>query len=152
MNDLICVRAMTITDVDLVLEVARSLDEAPKWHRSMYLAALDPATLPKRVAFVAEDRATLERVGFAVASLTPPEAELEVIAVAVPFQRKGVARRLFGEVVKSLDATVVSLEVRASNCAALALYSSLGFTEVGRRPNYYAHPSEDAILMRLQFR
>jgi ribosomal-protein-alanine N-acetyltransferase len=40
------------------------------------------------------------------------------------------------------------LEVRNSNEAALGLYSSRGFREIGRRKNYYRRPVEDALVMR----
>ena len=41
----------------------------------------------------------------------------------------------------------VTLEVRAGNAAAVALYHKWGFLPVGRRKNYYTAPTEDAILM-----
>lgn len=40
------------------------------------------------------------------------------------------------------------LEVRVSNASAIALYQKLGFTEVGRRPRYYFHPTEDALIFK----
>ena len=45
-------------------------------------------------------------------------------------------------------AEVLTLEVRDSNEAAIRLYAALGFTEIGRRPNYYFHPKEDARILR----
>ena len=42
----------------------------------------------------------------------------------------------------------LTLEVRASNAGAIALYESMGFLTVGRRPNYYFHPKEDALILR----
>ena len=45
----------------------------------------------------------------------------------------------------------MTLEVRASNYDAIALYGSRGFRSVGRRKNYYEHPKEDAIIMTLEF-
>jgi ribosomal-protein-alanine N-acetyltransferase len=92
-------------------------------------------------------------VGFLVASMIPPQAELESIAVDPAFQRRGVARELFAalvEEIRSAQGTEVILEARASNFPALALYSALGFAEIGRRPRYYADPIEDAVLMRLR--
>ncbi|MEI9967207.1 MAG: GNAT family N-acetyltransferase [Terracidiphilus sp.] len=44
----------------------------------------------------------------------------------------------------------ITLEVRASNHAALAFYSRAGFSQTGTRPAYYADPVEDAVLMRLE--
>jgi ribosomal-protein-alanine N-acetyltransferase len=92
--------------------------------------------------------------GFAVASLLPPQAELESIAVALAAQRQGLARRLFAVLADELQAaqvTEVLLEVRASNQPALGLYQRLGFAETGRRPRYYHDPVEDAVLMHLRF-
>jgi ribosomal protein S18 acetylase RimI-like enzyme len=43
----------------------------------------------------------------------------------------------------------LTLEVRASNRAALGFYRAQGFEETGRRPRYYADPEEDAVLMGL---
>ena len=82
---------MELTDLDRVMEIAASTKNAPNWTREAYLAAIDPAGSPRRVALVAE--ASKDLAGFAVASLTPPEAELEAIVTAMPFQRRGVARR-----------------------------------------------------------
>jgi ribosomal-protein-alanine N-acetyltransferase len=98
---------------------------------------------------------SVEVVGFAVASLLPPEAELETIAVASAAQRHGLARRLFAELATEIGAaqiTEVFLEVRASNQPALGLYRGLGFAETGRRARYYHDPVEDAVLMRLRLR
>jgi ribosomal-protein-alanine N-acetyltransferase len=94
-----------------------------------------------------------EVVGFAVASLTPPQAELEIIGVAPAVQRRGRARQIFGELAAELGAAQVAevyLEVRASNQPALELYRRLGFMVAGRRPRYYHDPIEDAVLMRLR--
>ena len=43
----------------------------------------------------------------------------------------------------------LTLEVRASNYPAIALYGSRGFRGAGRRKNYYEHPREDAVIMTL---
>ena len=41
----------------------------------------------------------------------------------------------------------IFLEVRESNAGAIALYTSLGFNAVGKRPNFYRMPTEAAIIM-----
>jgi len=90
-------------------------------------------------------------MGLIVASYVSPEAELEIVLVAPAARRHGVARQLFTALAAGLklaSVTEVTLEVRASNRPALALYTSLGFRESGLRPRYYADPVEDAILMR----
>ncbi|MGA2886623.1 MAG: ribosomal protein S18-alanine N-acetyltransferase [Terracidiphilus sp.] len=147
------VRRMKLADLDRVIEIAESLREAPQWPRSAYLTALDPEATPRRIALVAEDSVSSAVVGFTVASLLPPQAELETIAVAQAAQRRGLARRLFTTLSAELNSAQVAqinLEVRASNLPALGLYRLLGFAETGHRTHYYHDPVEDAVLMRLR--
>jgi [ribosomal protein S18]-alanine N-acetyltransferase len=147
------IRPMTAADLDRVMAIAESLLDAPQWPRAAYLKALDPTSIPLRIALVATGPTAAEVSGFAIASLLPPQAELESIAVAAASQRQGLGRRLFGALaheVKRAGANELVLEVRASNAPALAFYRSLGFLETGRRPRYYADPVEDAVLMHLR--
>ena len=96
-----------------------------------------------------------ERDGVAVAYVgsqsCPPEADVMNVAVAPEFRRQGVGEGLMVALMDALRAKgmeSLTLEVRASNSPAIALYDRLGFTEVGRRPNYYTDPREDALIMR----
>ncbi|MHB9073429.1 MAG: ribosomal protein S18-alanine N-acetyltransferase [Desulfobaccales bacterium] len=82
--------------------------------------------------------------------------EMHILNLAVhPAQRrKGIARRLLSEGLaqaRTLGAEIAWLEVRPSNTAALALYKSFGFKEVGRRPRYYDDTQEDALLLTLEW-
>ena len=80
------------------------------------------------------------------------QAELVDLRVLASERRQGFGRQLLWASLTALgDVGAVALEVRASNAAARALYQSLGFSETGARPNYYATPDgrEDAILMTL---
>jgi ribosomal-protein-alanine N-acetyltransferase len=141
---------MARADLDRVIEIAQSLKEAPHWPLAAYQTALDENSEPRRVSLVAEDLETGVVVGFAVACMVAPQAELETIAVAAESQRRGVARRILAalaEELKRLRVREVMLEVRASNQSALALYRSTGFRETGRRPRYYIDPVEDAVLL-----
>jgi ribosomal-protein-alanine N-acetyltransferase len=146
------IRRMTESDVDPVMELAASLEQASRWPRSAYLGALDPLAAPRRIAVVAEAAETGAITGFAVASVVEGLAELETIAVAPERRRQGMARRLFTALTAELrpaGAREFILEVRASNHPAQELYRSLGFAESGRRPRYYHDPVEDAVLMNL---
>jgi len=146
------IRPLAASDLDGVLEIAGSLPQAPQWPRSAYVASIDPEALPRRIAVVAEAVGTWDVVGFAIARVVAPEAELETIAVVRGKQRGGIARQMFAALageLRSAHVTEVTLEVRASNTPALALYRSLGFSEYGRRVRYYIDPVEDAALMRL---
>ena len=144
---------MTPADLDRAIEIERSLKQAPHWPRLAWVSVLDPLSSPQRIARVATDPGTGKVVAFAVASLLPPQGELELIAVAPEFQRRGLARLLFAALAKELktrQVTEVSLEVRASNHPALAFYLDPGFAETARRPRYYADPVEDAVLLSLR--
>ena len=67
------------------------------------------------------------------------------------FPRRGRARSWLLEALcaraAALDLAFLTLEVRASNAPAIALYRKHGFQTVGQRRNYYQKPDEDALLM-----
>ena len=79
------------------------------------------------------------------------EADMMNIAVADTHRRRGIARLLVEELIRQLDAYQLTLEVRASNAPAIALYEKLGFTQVGLRKNYYHKPKEDALILRKEW-
>lgn len=71
------------------------------------------------------------------------------IAVAAAMRRRGIGQRLLTELIRQEradGADGVTLEVRRSNVAAIALYRRLGFTVEGERPRYYPD-GEDALLL-----
>jgi ribosomal-protein-alanine N-acetyltransferase len=145
------IRSMRADDLPRVLEIERALKDAPQWSLRAWKRAVDPEAARQRIAMVAEDPQA-GVVGFVVASIVLPEAELESIAVVSGWQRRRVARLLFGELADRLrqaGAWEIFLEFRASNQAARGFYQALGFAEAGRRARYYADPEEDAVLMRL---
>ena len=92
-----------------------------------------------------------EVVGVGSLWLAPDDAHIMSLAVAEEARRRGHGRRLVTALVAlagSLGAEAVTLEVRASNGAARALYGGRGFEEVGERRRYYAD-GEDAVIMTL---
>lgn len=148
MKETVRIRRMTAADIDAVVEIANALPEAPHWPRDAYAQAVEPAAAPERIALVAESAGGV--AGFAVVLVLPPEGELESIAVGATVQRRGIARALLHGLVEELASrgvTELRLEVRASNAAALGLYTGMRFVESGRRRGYYAEPAEDAVLM-----
>jgi ribosomal-protein-alanine N-acetyltransferase len=131
---------------------------APQWSEAEFSRLLEPNDAPLQRSFLV---ITLDGMvaGFAVytqlQSVFPPEVELESLAVAVAYRRRGLAGALLRAVtaaVTALGAEYLVLEVRASNAAALALYRAVGFQGTGIRRAYYTAPAEDAVLMQLVFR
>ncbi len=89
-----------------------------------------------------------ERGGLALARVVADEAELLTISVHPEAQRLGIGRALLTAVLSEAarrGARAVFLEVAESNAPARALYASLAFEPVGRRPGYYA--SADALVL-----
>ena len=82
------------------------------------------------------------------------EADMMNIAVSSRYRRMGIAQELVERLVTLLrekDVYSLTLEVRASNLAAITLYDGLGFHQVGRRPGYYKMPKEDALILRKEW-
>ena len=92
-------------------------------------------------------------LGYAGVSTVLDEGYIDNVAVDPRFRRQGVADELIAALVRFGRAKLafLTLEVRASNAPAIALYAKHGFREAGRRKNYYDDPKEDAILMTLEF-
>ena len=91
-------------------------------------------------------------VGYVGSQTVLQEADMMNIAVADSHRRRGIARALVEELIRQLDAYQLTLEVRASNAPAIALYDALGFTQVGLRRSYYRKPKEDALILRKEWK
>ena len=82
------------------------------------------------------------------------ESDMMNIAVDAHYRRHGIAQALVEALVAQLKEKgnhSLTLEVRISNKPAIALYEKLGFAQVGRRPNYYRNPKEDALILRKEW-
>jgi ribosomal-protein-alanine N-acetyltransferase len=89
-------------------------------------------------------------VGYASIWMMVDESHLTSIAVRKSHQHQGIGELLLMAVIKlslQMKAHVVTLEVRASNHSAQALYAKYGFKNVGIRRRYYTDNSEDAVIM-----
>jgi ribosomal-protein-alanine N-acetyltransferase len=90
--------------------------------------------------------------GFALLHCVPPEAELLSIGVQTNLRRSGIARALLQHAARDLSArgvTTMFLDVAADNSPAMALYRSLGFSDISRRARYY-RGEVDAIMMQAE--
>lgn len=80
--------------------------------------------------------------------VAPFEYEVHTIGVEPACQGQGIGRRLLEELLHFADGAVVFLEVRTDNEAAIALYRSVGFEQIGLRKRYYRVSGADAYTMR----
>ncbi|WP_307857385.1 ribosomal protein S18-alanine N-acetyltransferase [Mycobacterium sp. SM1] len=80
---------------------------------------------------------------------TPPfDYEVHTIGVDPAYQGRGIGRRLLEALLEFAAGSPVYLEVRTDNAPAIALYRSVGFTEVALRRRYYRVSGADAYTMR----
>lgn len=133
-------------------EIARleSLCFSEPWSRKALEEELEN---PTAMFLVAEENGVV--LGYAGMHAVCGEGYIDNIAVFPEHRRNGVARRLITELADRLsqqDGEFLTLEVRASNEAAISLYHSIGFLEVGRRPRFYTNPTEDALLLTFSLR
>ena len=93
-------------------------------------------------------------VGYVGSQTVLDGADVMNLAVSEQYRRQGIARDLMlllEEQLKKKGVRMLALEVRVSNSAAIALYESMGFCQVGRRPRYYSNPREDAFILRKEW-
>lgn len=94
-------------------------------------------------------------VGYVGSQTVMGETDMMNIAVHPDYRRQGIARSLIDALLQGLKerkSHCLTLEVRASNVPAIALYWELGFLEAGRRKNYYRNPKEDALILRKEWK
>jgi ribosomal-protein-alanine N-acetyltransferase len=139
------IRAATERDLEEVATIERSVFNDP-WSRRSFSALVGEGHVVFLVA--TSDNGV---VGYAIVIVSGAECELANLAVTRLMQRQGLGARLLAESMdraRERGGREMFLEVRASNAAAIQLYSSAGFQAVGRRVRYYARPIEDAIVMK----
>ena len=131
----------------LVLLIIRRI-EMVKLHRGALLLLLFRAFL------VALEEATEKVVGYAGLLVMADEGYITNVAVFPEYRRQGIAGQLLEVFLRFAQANALAfltLEVRPSNDAAIALYQGYGFEEKGRRKNYYDFPKEDALILTREF-
>jgi ribosomal-protein-alanine N-acetyltransferase len=91
-------------------------------------------------------------VGYICASIVMDEGHILNVTVHPLYRMIGIAKMMIADVLAHMvnsECSKVFLEVRASNRAAIEMYRGFNFEELARRRDYYRHPREDAIVMRL---
>lgn len=140
---------MNADHLDEVAELERVCFSTP-WSRNMLAEELDNALSAFLVAL--DDSGHV--AGYAGLQVVLDEGYITNVAVRPEYRRRGVAGKLlqvFLDFAQAHQLAFLTLEVRASNYGAIALYGSRGFRSTGRRRNYYEHPKEDAVIMTRRF-
>ncbi len=137
---------MAAEHLDRLEQLERMCFSRP-WSKKMLAEELDNQCAAFLVAVEPE---TEKAVGYAGLLVVADEGYITNVAVAPSCRRQGVAAQLlqvFDNFAKGNHLAFLTLEVRPSNAAAIALYEGFGFREVGRRRNYYDLPKEDALIL-----
>ena len=140
-------RPMQEKDLDTVAALEAAAFSRP-WQRKDFADAL---MNPNYLYYVAEEDETV--IATAGLILSIDEADLTNVTTSEPCRGKGIAKTLLGHLMqaaKEQGIIAFTLEVRAGNAAAIALYEKLGFVCEGRRKNFYTAPVEDALIYWLR--
>jgi ribosomal-protein-alanine N-acetyltransferase len=143
----VLIRPMLEADVEDVLRIEQSSYAFP-WTHGIFRDCL-------RVGYhcsVLEVGYVL--AGYSVLGTGAGEAHLLNLCVRVEFRFRGLGRKLLHHMLgqaRMAGARIIILETRTSNLAAIRLYQSQGFVQIGVRKGYYqaSDGREDAIVMRL---
>jgi ribosomal-protein-alanine acetyltransferase len=146
----VVLRDMTVGDLPEVGSIEIEAFPCP-WSLNAFWGEIENPLAWARVATDDEGRV----VGYLVARFYGDLWHLMDLAACPSARRHGVGGVLLDDLLAGVavdarvaaDARDVTLEVRPSNEAAIALYRSRGFESVGRRPRYYDDNGEDAIIM-----
>jgi ribosomal-protein-alanine N-acetyltransferase len=143
----VTLRRPTIMDLDAVTAIERASFADP-WSAAEFASVLD---VDHTIFLVAEAGEKSHIVGYVIAMAVLDQAEILNVAVAPESRGAGLGGGMLDAALLEVErrgAQSVFLEVRVSNAAARALYSSRGFVEISRRKNYYRTPVEDALVMQ----
>ena len=135
-------------DTDAVAALERSALGSDAWPPGLVAEGVS-GRVPTTLYLVAtEDDQT---IAYAAVSVVADLAELQRIAVAATHRRTGLASGLLARVeheALTRHADRLLLEVREDNHVACAFYAARGFTEIDRRPRYYADGTTAVILLK----
>ena len=137
------IRRLTYADLPEVVAIERRSFPAP-WSLAMFVLELSKTA---GICLAATRDAAL--AGYLVCSRYDDVWHLMNVAVAPEARRQGVGASLVQALLERLPGAgpQVTLEVRPSNTAGIALYERFGFRAAGRRPRYYQDNGEDALIM-----
>jgi [ribosomal protein S18]-alanine N-acetyltransferase len=140
------IRPWRAGDLPALAELERRCNPQP-WTLAQWQSAFQAANQTRQAHVLSVNG---ECVGYGLLQEVVDEVEVQLLGIHPDWRRRGMGRLLLQSMLRdaaSRQVAKVHLEVRAGNADALRLYAALGFSETGRRRDYYADPREDAVLM-----
>jgi len=144
-NDEIEIREMTLDDLDRVMEIECASFKSP-WSRYAFEYDIMHNEHANYFILLIKDKI----IGYAGLWVFETVGHIVNMAIDEEYRRKGYARELLDYLLiygRVSGVERFTLEVRAGNTAAINLYRSRGFVDVGIRPRYYQDNREDAVIM-----
>ena len=140
---------MDRSHIDQIAQLEQACFSSP-WTANM----LTDALFDTQASFIVAEDEEGNVLGYAGLHVIVDEGYIDNVAVEPDARRHGVASALLDVFCRFGEANLafLSLEVRASNAAAIGLYEKHGFAQVGLRKNYYEKPKEDAVIMTRFFK
>lgn len=134
--------------VDQIAELEKACFSMP-WSVTM----LEDALYNDNACFIVAEDEEGNVIGYAGLHTVLDEGYIDNIAVEEAARRHGVASALLDVFCRfaGVNLAFLTLEVRKSNAAAIALYEKYGFKQAGLRKGYYQRPHEDALIMTREF-
>ena len=139
------IRNAQSADLDALEELEKLCFSLP-WTRRQLASELPDA----QHEFLVADAGGGEILGYIGMMCVLDEGYISNVAVSPQVRRMGIGRALVAQMLECCtqrELSFATLEVRAHNDAAIALYEDAGFRSVGLRKGYYERPREDALLM-----
>lgn len=141
----VIIRKMTPEDIPKAAALERECFSEP-WSENAYQSTL----ANENALYLTAETESGEFAGMCGLLDILGEGDISNVAVAAPFRRRKIAERMLAELLRrgaERGITAFTLEVRASNTAAVRLYEKFGFVSEGRRKNFYEKPKEDALIL-----
>lgn len=140
----VAVRPAELRDVRAIQAIDAQVYTTP-WSEKLTIAQV---TGPGRVHLVAEEQHRV--IGHGGIVILDGDAHITTVAIDPAHQRRGLGSVLVTHLLRAAEVngcSAVTLEVRVSNRAAIAMYEKHGFESAGSRPGYYGDNGEDAMIM-----
>ncbi len=143
------IEQMTAKDLEQILKIEKESFNSP-WSRHSFLRDINDNSYAIYLTAKIKEKV----VGYIGTWLLIDELHITNLAVDPEYRQQGIATRLLKKVIRiikednSVALSLITLEVRESNRAAIKLYQKLGFSRIRVRPNYYRDNQENAIVMR----
>ncbi|MBQ0139307.1 MAG: ribosomal protein S18-alanine N-acetyltransferase [Kurthia sp.] len=139
-------RLMTVEDVPAVHHIEEAVFPTPWTLESFY----NEMNMNRQAHYVVAEDTQGNIIGFCGMWVVLDDSQITNVAVLPAGRGQGIGESLMRESIKlakSMDVTIMSLEVRVTNHVAQNLYRKLGFQDGGIRKGYYTDNQEDALVM-----